>query len=805
MPFPRALDFYVGTSSVVQGHPVPVFIHAVSNNSHGPLVRLEVSRIGKSPESDVVLATLIRRVGAQSTNPSPYRNGAGWLPTVILHTQSSDGVLWVPGLYRATLSKVPDDDKVRRITYFVVLPQVKGRISRILYQWPFATYHAYNAWGNRSLYADQDLSPNQQQLSCEVASVGNRYSSPRVSFMRPFLDIEDLITRELPLLRWLYSEGITVEHCSSMDLHSDPHLLDRYRLLIVAGHHEYWSTSMRKHVEEFVGAGGNLAIFAGNTCWWQVRFEAANGDIRMICYREVNNPGARVYPNEDCKFDPIYNNGTNQNNLATIEWWRVPDSGSGFALTRQSDISQGKGNFPENLMTNVSTRFGFHGNGIVGPNQPSFKLQSGAHQHWAFANTALNEGDSFGVLGRVINFDGEVDGGSPDLGGTPGNFKKLAACERPTDVTEDGTPYWVAEFPSQHTVLSECTMGLRVNSGTVFTAATNRWTNGFFPGTSSKPLEGQSDQVVQQITKNVIRRLSQRRTVTQLEEAGANLIITFSDGGAMTTTSAADLVGGSSVVSYDGADPIVKVLYSAGKVFAAFASGLITSSSDTTNLAVNTVYKGSQRVVAWAPWASGVVAVFDGSGVYYSPDGQNLGSGNGATRKIQSGAPAIKGLWAAGNAIFSSYSDHSCYRTTDPADLRMTQVYAGGESVSSILALPNAGANAVCAAFSGGGIYVSGDGLNLRASRIALPSSAAVVSVGAFLGGVMIGLKDGSIYFSPDGTTFSLRYKGAQHAILFRAIGQGILTVFESGGVYWSPDGETLGGGASNVRVYLAR
>jgi hypothetical protein len=797
MRFPRALDFYVGAPSVVQGHSLPVFIHAESKGAHGPLVRMEVTRIEKSPESDVLVAAFLMRVGAQSTKASPYRNGAGWFPTFRLKTHDN-GRLWAPGIYRITLMRMPEDE-FRRHTYFVILPATPGSSSRILYEWPFATYQAYNPWGNRSLYAYQDLTPNPQS-SCGDASKSNRCSSPWVSFMRPFHNIDGLIAQELPLLRWLHSEGIAVEHCTSWDLHNNPHLLDSYRLLILAGHEEYWSAAMRKHVQEFVAAGGNLAIFSGNTCWWQVRFEVGNGDIRMICYREVENPGAHAYPNEDCAFDPIYNDGSNRNHLSTIEWWRVPESGSGIALTEKANRAQGQGNLPENTLTNVSFRFGFTANNVVGPNQPVFKLESGAHEHWAFANTGLNEGDSFGLVGRVINFDGEVDGGSANLGGTPGNFKKLATCPRPTDLTDSGIPY----FSPESNVLSECTMGLRVNSGTVFTTATNRWTNGFFRGKSSKPLEGQSDPVVQQITKNVITRLSQRRIVTQLEEAGANVIVTFSDGGAMTTTSAADLVGESSEVSYDGADPIEKIVYSAGKVFAAFASGMITSSNDATNLAANTVYSGSQRVVAWTPWDSGVVTAFDGGGVYYSPDGQNVG-GNGASRRIYSGAPAVTGLWTAGNAIFSTYSDHSCYRTSDPANLRMTQVYAGGESVSSIVPLHNAGANAVCAAFSGGSIYVSGDGLNLRASRIVLPSSAAVVSVGAFLGGVMIGLKDGSIYFSPDGATVSLRYQGTQRADMFLAVGQGLLTVFDGSGVYWSPDGKNPGGGGASVLVYMAR
>ena len=806
MSFPRAIDFYVGSPSVVQGNSLQVFVHADPVNGVAPNLQLDIFRIESGDVHISGFPITLTSVQAQVTQASPYRYGAGWSSTYTLITQTG-GIAWPQGLYKAILTR--PSDQLQTVTYFVIRSATNGSVSSVLYLWPFSTYQAYNPWGNRSLYAYQDLTPNQQPLSCEIPSLGNVYSSPYVSFLRPFYDINGIILRELPLIRWMYAQGIAVEHCTSLDLNNDSHVLDNYRLLVVAGHDEYWSTPMRQHVQDFLAASGNVAIFSGNTCWWQARFDTPSGDIRMSCYREVNNPTASPYPNEDCAFEPFYNDGSSRNNLVTIEWWRVPQTGTGSALTEDADPSTFNGNYPENLLTNVSFRFGFYGNGLDGnhplPSQPSFTLQSGAYRHWAFANTQLSDAASFGAKGRVINWDGEMDGGSPNLGGTPAVFKKLALCTRPTDLKSDGSPFWVAES----SVLSECTMGLTVKSGTVFTVSSNRWTNAFVPPQDPNappppPLNGQADPTIQQITNNVLRRLSLRRAVMQLGQSVSKVVIRFADGGAMTTTSGADLTGDASVVSYDGADALMAILCTSSKVFAAYASGLITSSTDPTVLAGATVYAGTQGVVTWVPWGSGVLTLFDQGGVYYSPDGQNLGGG-GFTTLVYSGSPAVTGLWVAGNAIYSSYSDDSCYRTTDPSNLRMTAVYLGSQSVVSIVGIPNVAASAVCVAFSGGGVYVQPDGLNLGTNRLLFEPPATITSMGAFQGGVMISLTDGNIYYSSDGATLSLRYQGGQYATMFQAFGQGILTVFSAGGVYWSPDGNNLGGGGSTIRVYFPK
>ena len=63
-----------------------------------------------------------------------------------------------------------------------------------------------------------------------------------------------------------------------------PDVLDDYRLLVIVGHSEYWSGPMRDRVERFVRHGGNAAFFAGNVCWWQIRFE--DDGQTMVCYKQ---------------------------------------------------------------------------------------------------------------------------------------------------------------------------------------------------------------------------------------------------------------------------------------------------------------------------------------------------------------------------------------------------------------------------------------------------------------------------------------------------------------------------------------
>ncbi|NEE60071.1 hypothetical protein G3M55_88050, partial [Streptomyces sp. SID8455] len=68
-------------------------------------------------------------------------------------------------------------------------------------------------------------------------------------------------------------------------LHNGDELLSHYSLLVVNGHDEYWSMEMRDSVEAFARRGGNLAFFAANTAWWQMRLE--DDGRTMVCHRDA--------------------------------------------------------------------------------------------------------------------------------------------------------------------------------------------------------------------------------------------------------------------------------------------------------------------------------------------------------------------------------------------------------------------------------------------------------------------------------------------------------------------------------------
>ncbi|MFF5211937.1 N,N-dimethylformamidase beta subunit family domain-containing protein [Streptosporangium sp. NPDC000396] len=349
---------------------------------------------------------------------------------------------WPSGLYRAALS--PGQEEV----YFVVRAAVPGETSPVLISLPFPTWQAYNEVG----VAHQGLYQTEQPDR-----------ATKVSFDRPGGGPPPERWEE-GLLRWLAESSHHVEYCSGLDLHDGDDLLAGYQLLVVNGHDEYWSLEMREAVEHFVKKGGNLAVFSGNTCWWQVRFE---DDMRtMVCFRDAfSDPIALI--------DPL---------RATVEWSSAPV------------------NYPENSLIGVSFR---HGAGCWDNTEV---MASEAYtvrfaDHWVFAGTGLTDGDKFG-FGAVgyetdaVHYE-EIDGIPRATGkdGAPPSFVVLATAD---------LSHW-----RDYGQGGAATMGIfRLGAGTVFNAATVNW------GSSL------SDPVVARITQNVVERLSRPLLPTGFETIG---------------------------------------------------------------------------------------------------------------------------------------------------------------------------------------------------------------------------------------------------------------------------------------------
>ncbi|WP_219418944.1 N,N-dimethylformamidase beta subunit family domain-containing protein [Pseudonocardia nigra] len=343
---------------------------------------------------------------------------------------------WQPGVHLATLVEgegrapaAPAPDARTGQALFVVRPRRPA--ASILYKLPLLTYHAYNVVAHDPL--TRWCLYNSPAPGVLPGSV-----PPAVSVRRPGggtggfpwdvfnFDPFDPTPRQTfvhwdaRFLAFLERSGHRVDHCTDLDLHRDPALLDGYRLLVSAGHDEYWTDAMRDHAEALVRAGGNIAFFGGNTCWWRVVFDDAHS------FRRVTNWSDAAGPDR-----------------------------------------------PENLLTGVTFRHGGERDRDDHPLPVGYRVQHA--DHWALAGTGLRDGDVFGDRPGEYLIGYECDGAHFDRAQLRNGHPV-----RPSG--DDGTPPDFTILGIGDTAPSgwghgnrAATMGLYTAGGTVFTASTTDW------------------------------------------------------------------------------------------------------------------------------------------------------------------------------------------------------------------------------------------------------------------------------------------------------------------------------------------
>jgi hypothetical protein len=209
---------------------------------------------------------------------SGYLN-AGWPVTDTIRV----GRDWTSGYYLVELVLTTGPKAGQGGWVPVIVRELPGQDSQILLQAPVNTWQAYNDWGGRSLYFN-------------YSGVGDNH----VSFDRPY-DPEGLVTAagptrenanlpqeyEFPLVRFLERYGYDVSYTTDVDTDRDPAELLRHRLVIAAGHDEYWTNRIRDAFDHARALGTNLAFLGANTGYWQIRY--AEGRRTIIEYRSPGN------------------------------------------------------------------------------------------------------------------------------------------------------------------------------------------------------------------------------------------------------------------------------------------------------------------------------------------------------------------------------------------------------------------------------------------------------------------------------------------------------------------------------------
>ncbi len=283
--------------------------------------------------------------------------------------------------------------------FFVVRPASAASAAAAILVLATNTYNAYNQWGGACLYSDavkvsfdrplergylrRPAAPDEVAYDGRMASLPDEPDEQHLQLQGYLADFDYPLwcassgwhNWERRFVRWAEAEGIALDYAVNSDLEFHPEVLDGHRLMLSVGHDEYWSWAMRDRVDAFVEAGGSWAIFSGNTCFWQVRFE--DDGRTMVCYK-----------GRATKDDPVA--GTDARHLLT-SMWPLPAIGR-----------------PEAESIGLSfTRGGY---ARVGQATPRSSGGYTVHrpEHPIFAGTDLRYGDVLGGPSRIVGY--EVDG-----------------------------------------------------------------------------------------------------------------------------------------------------------------------------------------------------------------------------------------------------------------------------------------------------------------------------------------------------------------------------------------------------------
>jgi hypothetical protein len=487
------LEAYCFPRSAVPGASLPLHV-----STDAAVFDVEVAR--DAARREVVWSAEGVRGEPHATPPDAAATGCGW-PVALEIPVGPD---WRSGYYSVTL-RAGDE---RAHAFLVVRPASGGPRAPMILVLSTSTWNAYNDWGGPSLYT------GGTQVSFERPLARGFLDKPQPMRrkMQPELDREALwyfewaeplglsiwsggagwATWEHDFVRWAEAEGYELDVAISEDLEQHPETLDGHRLVVSVGHDEYWSWGMREALDAFTDAGGNAAIYSGNTCFWQVRFDADHRS--MTCYK---------YGADE---DPVV--GTRDERFVTGPW---SDRRIAWPETRTIGLTFTRGGY---------SRYG------LGVPQGSGAYTVWRPEHWAFDGTKLNYGDELGRADAIVAY--EVDGvelaTGPDglpvptgADGAPDGLEILATAparlwaqhEQPSRYShEPGElentamavfgPGWrdqVHRVTNNHACIGVFT---KPGGGTVFNAGVTDWTCGLVGG----------DPDVARVTRNVLDRLS---------------------------------------------------------------------------------------------------------------------------------------------------------------------------------------------------------------------------------------------------------------------------------------------------------
>jgi len=254
---------FTGPNSVLPGEKIDFF--GANNSGSYNLNLYRLGWYGGKGGRLVYSQDAIKAPGISTkVDPKTRTTMAAWGPSHAL-TVPDD---WRSGMYMAVAT---GKNGAQTIAPFWIRSQEKT--APVITSAGLLTYSAYSNVAGLSLYG----------------------GATSVSLDRPLTTrggVEETLPLDISFLRFIERSGTDTDYMIDVDSQDIEDIYDKRKLVVMSGHHEYYTDRMRQRLHDATNNQTNVALIGSNALYWRIRLEdSEHGKNRIVvCYKNGGDP-----------------------------------------------------------------------------------------------------------------------------------------------------------------------------------------------------------------------------------------------------------------------------------------------------------------------------------------------------------------------------------------------------------------------------------------------------------------------------------------------------------------------------------